>query len=164
MSNEKWQFSFFLKNMLFVIYIIFMCYGLFFAEGFGRSIERDSYNLVPFTEIRRYISAVDQIGAGRVFVNLIGNLVLFLPFGYLLPLLWPKGDRHHPFIMIATIVIFSVFVEAMQFVTKSGVCDIDDVILNTIGGMLGYLLYRAMDWAAEWITAKQENDTVADDE
>ncbi|MBQ7678091.1 MAG: VanZ family protein, partial [Lachnospiraceae bacterium] len=100
---------------------------------------------VPFTEIRRYMSRVDVIGSARVLINLAGNIVVFIPFGFLLPAMWPKGEKHHPIAAVLVTITFSTVVELLQYLTRSGIADVDDVILNSIGGFVGYLLYRAVE-------------------
>lgn len=144
--TKQQQYFLLVKNAIFAGYLACLSYGLFFAESFGRT-ERDtaSYNLIPFTEIRRYASKVDVIGLSRVAVNLLGNIVVFIPFGFLLPAMWPKGEKHHPIAAVLVTVTFSVVVELLQYLTRSGIADIDDVILNSIGGFLGYILYRGVE-------------------
>ena len=117
-------------------------YGLFFAEALGRDGSRiPGYNLIPFHEIGRYIRYADQLGMGIVLMNLLGNILLFVPFGFLVPLFWRK-EEHHPLIIILMGCLFSAVVEVIQLQTGLGSCDVDDVILNTLGTVLGYLLFR----------------------
>ena len=146
MSNKQELNFLLVKNAIFAGYLACLSYGLFFADSFGRA-DRDtaSYNLVPFTEIRRYMSRVDVIGSARVLINLAGNIVVFIPFGFLLPAMWPKGEKHHPIAAVLVTITFSTVVELLQYLTRSGIADVDDVILNSIGGFVGYLLYRAVE-------------------
>ncbi len=146
MSKRREQFFLLVKNGIFAGYLAVLSYGLFFAESMGRT-ERDivSYNLKPFTEIRRYIVRAKTIGLPMVMLNLLGNIVAFVPFGFLLPAMWPKGEKHHPLAVGLVTMTFSVVVEVLQFITRSGSADVDDVILNTIGGMLGYVLYLVVE-------------------
>lgn len=129
-------------RVLFVIYLVMMVYFLFFSERFGR-VPSDSYhyNLKPFTEIGRYLSYIDTIGLTNVLINLLGNVVCFMPLGFMLPVLsqrrW-KGIRTTLLCCLA-----SVIVELTQLVSKLGSCDVDDVLLNTLGGFLGYILFLA---------------------
>lgn len=91
-------------------------------------------NFVPFDTIRRYTS-FRYFGISAV--NLIGNVIMFVPFGFLLPLLWKKLQR---FWLVGCIGAGgSCFIECVQlFIDRS--VDIDDVILNTAGVVLGYFL------------------------
>lgn len=126
----------------FGIYIIIMVYFLFFCEQLGR-VPSDTYhyNLKPFTEIKRYLNHISELGGFYVMLNLLGNVVCFVPLGFVLPVL---TYRKWGIIKITFIsFLASVFVEILQLVTKLGSCDIDDIIMNTLGGFLGYVLFFA---------------------
>ena len=128
--------------LVFLLYIGALVYFLFFAEwyrhgpGLGGTA---SYNFMPFAEIGRFLSYRETLGAATVFLNLGGNVLGFMPLGALLPRLdtfFRKAAR-----TVLTGCVLSAAVEAVQLVTGIGSCDIDDVILNTLGTALGYLLY-----------------------
>lgn len=69
--------------------------------------------------------------------NLAGNVVLFIPLGFFLPALW-QGLRKWWKTILATMLIMTVL-EALQGLSLRGTCDIDDLILNTLGAWIGYL-------------------------
>ncbi len=130
--------------LLFGLYVIVMVYFLFFAESMGRSQagREYHYNLVPFKEIQRYLMYYRIIGPFTVFLNLGGNILAFVPFGLFFPLL---SRRNRGFFKV-TLISFevSLMVELIQLVTRVGSCDVDDMILNTLGGMLGHLCFRIL--------------------
>lgn len=130
----------FLKIVLFVIYIIALSYLLFIAESMGRTDWHFGVNLVPFAEIRRYLTYVSTIGILYVGINLFGNIVVMIPFGYALPSLFGQGKKR-PFLYVFIGMLFSILIEIFQYYTHTGTCDVDDVILNTIGVIVGYLIY-----------------------
>ncbi|KRM72988.1 VanZ family protein [Lacticaseibacillus brantae] len=68
----------------------------------------------------------------------LGNVLWFMPLGFLWPLVHPQKSNWGRMFFVA--VCFSLSIEALQFVLNTGVTDIDDVIFNTLGGVLGYLL------------------------
>ena len=72
------------------------------------------------------------------------NVVLFLPFGLLLPLLWPALDRLGR--VAAGGFAFSLLIELSQLLNNRRT-DVDDLLMNTLGAALGLLLYRALAWA-----------------
>ncbi|MBR1744077.1 MAG: VanZ family protein [Lachnospiraceae bacterium] len=125
----------------FVIYLIAMVYFLFFCEKMGRVSGVDyRYNLKPFAEIRRCLQYIytDRYRYSMT-LNLFGNVGCFVPLGFVLPFL---SSKRWSFIKVTLLsVSASVLIEVMQLITKLGCCDIDDVILNTCGGMLGYILF-----------------------
>jgi len=127
---------------LFGSYVVLMVYFLFFAEIMGRTsaVQEYHYNLMPFKEIRRYLVYYKKLGFWLVAVNLAGNVIAFIPFGLFFPLL---SRRNRSFFKV-TLISFevSMMVELIQLVTRVGSCDVDDIILNTLGGVLGYLCFR----------------------
>lgn len=139
-NNHKNQIRL-LCRVLFALYIAGLVYFLFFAEMLDRTgIERSyRYNLIPFREIRRFIVYADLLGPMAVISNLFGNIVIFMPFGFLVPILGRK-KRNFWFTSLLSFAL-SLAVECIQLVTRTGCFDVDDIFLNTIGGMLGYLVY-----------------------
>ncbi len=127
--------------ILFWGYICVLVYFMFFAEIWGRTSICDeySYNLIPFKEIIRFIKYRKQLGTVAVLTNIGGNIVGFMPFGFILPILSPK-TRGIFRILILTFDL-SLCIEMIQLVSKVGCCDVDDMILNTLGGVLGYIAF-----------------------
>ncbi|MCR4675453.1 MAG: VanZ family protein [Lachnospiraceae bacterium] len=139
MKNSKTA----IKIILFLIYIVVLAYLLFAAESFGRDGGYAGVNLVPFAEIHRYLTNISKIGVTLVVINLLGNILLFVPFGYFLPSLFGAG-KSRPVTYVLICMFFSIMIELLQFVTNAGCCDVDDVILNTLGGLCGYLCYEIL--------------------
>ncbi|AFQ43981.1 VanZ family protein [Desulfosporosinus meridiei] len=130
-----------IPGVLFLIYFTYLLYRLFFfaySEYFRFSVEDLRFNLIPFKTILTYISWVNDDNIDVWFYNLFGNVLAFMPMGFLLPLVFTKLKSAKA-IMI-TIFITSSVLEGIQLISKLGTADIDDVILNTLGGFLGYLL------------------------
>lgn len=126
--------------LCFIIYLIVMVYFLFFSEQMGR-VPSDTYhyNLKPFAEIQRYLNNIPRIGYFNVILNLAGNVICFVPLGFVLPII---TNRNWGVIRVTMMsFLASLFVEVLQLISKLGSCDVDDMILNTLGGILGYLLF-----------------------
>ncbi len=142
MRNKKEEHRLVLAWTLFIVYMVFLMYFLFFAEIMGRTyIDRDyHYNLTPFREIRRFIVYRRTLGWFAVLSNLLGNVLAFVPFGMILPMLTPKCRNFFHIVLLG--FDFSLFVETIQLISKVGSFDVDDLILNTLGAALGYLAYR----------------------
>lgn len=95
------------------------------------------YNLVPFQEIERFWNYRDQLGL-PAFMNLVGNVVIFMPFGFL----GAMASQHRSFIRTSLDgFLLSLLVEVFQLISKVGRFDVDDLILNTLGVILGYLTF-----------------------
>ncbi len=132
--------------LLFLIYLVVLTYFLFFADWYDHAPGKHwqyHYNLVPFTEIRRFLRYGTQLGAASIFLNLIGNIIGFFPFGFFLPVI-SRRFRSVRIVALAGLVS-STAIEIVQLVTRSGVCDVDDIMLNTLGAVLGYLLFLVCD-------------------
>ena len=131
-----------LGTAFFVLYVLILVYLLFFSEGYGRVVDAERefrYNFVPFVEIRRFWVYRDQLGMFAVFTNIFGNVIGFIPYGFILPVITHRC-RNGFFIILSGFAL-SLTVETIQLVTRSGCFDVDDLILNTLGGVIGYLLF-----------------------
>lgn len=130
---------------LFLIYLALLIYFVLFAEGYGRTIagREYRYNLVPLKEISRFIKYRYQLGPVAVALNLIGNIIAFVPFGMILPII-DKSSRKFYLVALLSFQL-SLVIELAQLVLKVGSCDVDDIILNTLGGCLGYLMFYILN-------------------
>lgn len=129
-----------LGKVLFVLYILFIFYFLLLSDWYGRSGEMREYhyNLVLFKEIKRFWTYRAQLGMRAVVHNLLGNMAVFVPFGFFMPM----ASKYRSFLTTAFYGFgISFCVEVFQLITKVGSFDVDDLLLNTIGGILGYILF-----------------------
>ncbi len=142
--------------ILFIIYILLLIYFLFLSEEYGRKdfAQRDyQYNLVLFQEIRRFWVYRERVGYLAAFLNLAGNVIGFLPFGFILPVI---GKRmKNGFLVTVCGFCLSLFVESMQLIFKVGSFDVDDLLLNTLGTVLGYLAFLICNRIRRWIYEKK---------
>lgn len=139
---NKGGFKRFILLQLFLLYLIVLLYLCFFSETFGRYSHEDvAINLIPFREINRFFGNISSLGWGAFLINIFGNIVAFMPFGFFEAMFIKDGN-----IKKATVFsgFFSILIELMQLLTRVGTCDIDDVILNTLGALLGALIHKAI--------------------
>jgi len=130
-----------LLYLLLTIYLLLMCYLLFFGY-YRQGIRVEDYNLTPFETINMYIVYMDYFSFHIWFINLFGNIIAFMPLGFLLPLL---SDRWKGAIRITILSFFvSLSAETIQLTFHVGRFDVDDMILNTIGGLLGYIMLQIL--------------------
>lgn len=130
-------------QILFVVYMIVLIYLVFFAESMGRADRGPgeyAYNLELFKEIRRFYQYREQLGIRAVFLNLGGNVLAFVPFGFMLPVVIRKRKCFFDAGMLSFLLSFCI--ETIQLTFKVGSFDVDDLLLNTAGGILGYVSYR----------------------
>lgn len=94
-------------------------------------------NLVPFRTIRSYLSgtAAQNFNLAIRVINLLGNALILVPFGVLLPFAAPKADKWKWVFLWGSVLI--VFVETVQYFIGRA-ADIDDYLLNILGVLLGY--------------------------
>lgn len=129
-----------LGKVLFILYILFIFYFLLLSDWYGRSGEMQEYhcNLELFKEIRRFWVYRAQLGMKAVVQNIAGNVLIFVPFGFFMPM----ASKYRSFLTTAFYGFgISLCVEIFQLLTKVGSFDVDDLLLNTIGGIIGYILF-----------------------
>lgn len=102
-----------------------------------RLLYGEGINLVPFRTIRNYYRTFGV--RGNLFgVNILGNVLMFVPWGFGLLLLWEKNRRFWRLLLFSAAL--PIFIEFSQLFIERQV-DVDDFILNFLGGMLGGLLF-----------------------
>ena len=102
----------------------------------------DTANFTLFKTIRMYIDYSYKLNS---FENLVGNIVVFVPFGFLLPYVMKRGRNF--FVMLLNAFVLVLGIEVFQLFSAFGAFDVDDILLNCLGavlGYLGYLIYEAI--------------------
>ena len=115
-----------------------------FSKYFNYYVE-SSVNFIPFKTIIGYTKDIftSLLDTSTIFVNLLGNLVCMMPFALFIPMLFKKINSTKKFLI--TILCITLGIELIQFITFSGSCDIDDVILNTLGAFIMYKILNIKD-------------------
>ena len=124
--------------LVFIVYISLVLYFVFFSDHYGRvtGFTEFRYNLTPFSEIHRYLTYREAFTWENLITNLAGNILVFVPFGILVPII--RRKKTGIFYVFFLTLFFSLFIETVQLFTRVGVFDVDDLIMNTVGGVLGY--------------------------
>jgi len=121
-----------------IIYILILLYLLFVRDMDFHGGQFISINIVPFMTIKNYTSLI-AYGRYRLFIiNVLGNIVVFIPFGYLVIKYFMKYQKKYILIIFA--ICIPCTIEITQYIFHLGILDVDDVILNFIGIIIGYLL------------------------
>lgn len=118
-----------------ILYALFMIRLLFLR---GHPYHHYMYNIIPFHTISEYIKNQNHFNFNIWFDNLFGNIVLFIPLGFLIPMLNTRFLGIIPFLICVVVLLFMV--EFIQLITKVGSFDVDDVILNSFGALIGFLV------------------------
>jgi len=130
--DNKGKFVFFEEfiNLLFIIYVLILYRLLTYTEGV-----RAGVNLIPFREILRY-----KFTSQLFYYNVIGNIALFIPFGYFVSRYIKAKKAGH--LLIATAIV-SFTIESIQYKIGRSF-DVDDILLNVVGSLCGFLVYIAL--------------------
>ncbi len=115
------------------IYILIL-----FAFLFLKRTSFCSVNLVPFKSIMNYLNG-DLVARAFAVNNILGNIVLFFPLGVYISLL---NTNKNTGVSVCLVAFISAAAEAAQYLFRVGTLDIDDVILNTLGGLAGILTFK----------------------
>lgn len=134
-------------RILFVLYVVVLIKLLFFKltivfstiaisgnENATFKTLFASSNFIPFYRIYYYASGQEPYLVG--LLNVAGNVLLFVPMGFFLPLFFKRLNTALRVAMVAAGL--SLLVETLQLFTTTGEFDVDDTILNTVGALMGY--------------------------
>lgn len=135
---------------LFILYCAVMLWLMFGQRIGGSNAEtyaealRLRLNLIPFRTIHWFATVGDKTSdAGllrHAFINLAGNVVMFVPLGFFLPCIWERVRAVWKTFLWGLLLI--TVAELLQLLTLLGSCDVDDLILNLLGILLGYGIWK----------------------
>lgn len=151
-SKEKFVLYRELLTLLFMIYILVLYYVVTYTDPVA-DVSQVGFNLMPFKEIMRY-----HLDSPYFFKNVVGNILLFVPFG-MFSAFYLRRQKIFPIFIVT--LITSVSIEATQRIIGR-VFDVDDIILNVTGGLIGYLLFRFMDKINHKLPKFARSDTFKD--
>ena len=150
MTQKRISRQTFLK-LLFAVYILFVVKVIIFKypmeqlRAIANTWRKDvileglsTANFMPFRTIKMYIDYAYKLNSVE---NLAGNLLVFVPLGFLLPLI--SGDFRKFSDVLLNVFTFSLGIEVFQLFSAFGAFDVDDILLNCLGASIGYLLYKA---------------------
>jgi len=131
----------FLKQTLSSIYLVSLSYIVFFRDGRDQ-IRNHPLILIPLRKkIYEFLSLDWHDGefVWKFYANLIGNIILFVPFPVIIVWMIPRvSDKR----VLVSCVIASILIETTQYLFQRGVADIDDVLLNFLGSLTGLVLLK----------------------
>ena len=117
-------------------YTIFLLYLMFL--GFGR--EQHEANIVRLLPLVSTILFVQNTTSWEsIIINLFGNIIMFIPFGFLG---WLNAKYFSFKKLIVDFLSVLIIVEALQYLTRLGVFDIDDLALNSLGVWIGFQMRK----------------------
>ena len=130
-----------LTLFLFAGYAALMIWLLFGQRSQGDG-GKDNINIVPLTTLKLYVNILKYSTNGyllrHAFINLVGNVIMCVPFGFFLPVISKQTKKFFSMLLYTVVVI--VLIETVQYITGLGSCDIDDLILNVPGVVIGWCI------------------------
>ena len=148
--------------LIFILYLIAILYYTIFAESMGRAntdpTDDPRFNLILFNEINRFIVYREQLGMKAFMLNVVGNCAAFIPGGFLLPVI---SRRCRSFISCTLVgFVISFFIECTQLIFRVGSFDVDDLMLNTLGVAIGFIMNAAIKKFRAFRKRKKESRIV----
>ena len=149
-------------HTLFCLYAAVMLWLLFDRDNSGSGLPYwdqvlNNLNLRPFRTISNYLDVLtrrdyylEKWGFASIYayqarhaaINLAGNVVMFVPLGFLLPKV--SARQRKLWRTMLTTALLVMLVEMVQLFSLRGSCDVDDVILNVLGAVIGYGIYKIL--------------------
>lgn len=137
-------------KIAFVLYIVLMVWLLFgqrigndMSGGYWNELSQN-INLTPFETVGKYLNTLKNSENGHIshqaVINLGGNVIMFIPLGFLLPLNLGRAKSLKGCMTACLIIIMCV--ELIQLFTLLGSFDVDDLLLNMMGAAIGYIMYK----------------------
>lgn len=143
-SRQFWLKLFFAVYILFVIKVIIFKYPMEQLRMIAETWQKDvileglgTANFVPFRTIKMYIDYAHKLNSVE---NLAGNLFVFVPLGFLLPLISEDMKKFSE--MFINVFTFVLGIEVFQLFSAFGAFDVDDILLNCLGAVMGYGCYK----------------------
>lgn len=139
-------------SVVFILYLLFLVKMIVFKYPFAQmqqivdTWQKDvvleglhTANFIPLKTIKMYIRYYDMPGI-RSFSNLFGNVLIFVPVGILLPIVHKASEK--VWVLLINALLLVVGIEVFQLFSNFGAFDVDDIILNCFGVLIGSLIYH----------------------
>ena len=163
-AREIILFIFFVYFLFLLLVTIFKGGCIEFSNQFNSYMYREHgllgiINIVPIKEtINTFMHS--ETGMRNSLRNLIGNILVFMPLGFFIPLLFDKFNNLKKVLKVGC--LSSLAIELSQLFVGSNVCDIDDVIYNTLGALAGFICYKTFETIIKKVNLKNKLDKIRD--
>lgn len=135
-----------LLRVLFLVYAALMLWLLFGQRMDKEPKAWDNWNLIPLQTLKLYSRLLRGSSGAywkrHAWINLVGNVILFIPLGCFLPAIWERFRSFLRCVLLAAMLIIAV--ELLQYATALGSCDVDDLLLNLLGTILGFGAWKLL--------------------
>jgi len=133
-------------GLLFIVYILCLFHVVTFQD-----VTWSSSNFIPFKEMLRY-----RFASSLFFRNVLGNMLMFIPFGFFVSYFLKLKE---PYSILLLSLLISSTIETTQLLIGR-VFDVDDIILNVVGGVIGFAVYKLFSILKEHLPAFLKKDMI----
>lgn len=133
-------------GLLFIVYILCLFHVVTFQD-----VTWSSSNFIPFKEMLRY-----RFASSLFFRNVLGNMLMFIPFGFFVSYFLKLKK---PYSILLLSLLISSTIETTQLLIGR-VFDVDDIILNVVGGVIGFAVYKLFSILKEHLPAFLKKDMI----
>lgn len=137
--KEKKEIIFYkeLLGLCFIIYVMCLFYVVTFQD-----VSWSTSNFIPFKEMFRY-----RLGSTLFFKNVLGNMIMFMPYGFFVSY-FLKLKKPLSIFLLSILTSFTIEFTQLQI---GRVFDVDDIVLNIVGALLGFLIYHLINKLKEYM-------------
>ena len=132
------------KIAIIILFVIYCALMIILLLGRPMAAARD-ISFIPFATTQKFFKMIgkgDPAGIAVALMNLLGNIIMFVPAGYMMPCIFRTQRKFWVFILTFAGII--IVMETLQYFTARGTADIDDLIFNLAGGTAGFYLGKLL--------------------
>ena len=132
------------KNAIIILFVIYCALMIVLLLGRPMAASRD-ISLIPFATTSKFIKMIgkgDPASIAVALMNLLGNIFMFVPAGFMMPCIFRTQRKFWVFVLTFAVII--IVMETLQYFTARGTADIDDLIFNLAGGTVGFFLGKLL--------------------
>lgn len=138
--NLKRELQLLLVYICIIVVVRFTFFPFFKVDGMLQPLIFEMEKALPFRiNLLPFVYLFDYPTVKEILINVIGNTTMFIPIGVIYPIVYKNLDTHKKVILAG--IGFSLCIEILQLPFYDRVSDVDDLILNSVGFVLGYLIY-----------------------
>ena len=140
MFKNIWKSIFTIYILMLLIFVVFKFNGDVYSVINTIQTNKNrgvGVNLIPFSTIGAYIS---DINSDISIINILGNIIPFIPMGFIIPMAFPSFRNFMKTMITCLLLICSI--EILQLIFYVGSFDVDDIILNQISCIIGFVLFK----------------------
>ena len=139
-SKDKNSFRELIINIFFIYFLVLI--KITICKMDALQIDLNGNKVINYIPLVETIKMFKDDGMRFALYNVIGNIILFMPLGFFIPLLFNKKNKIS--YIVAYGAIISTAIEVIQLQQTYNITDIDDIIFNTLGAILGYLVFNVL--------------------